>query len=57
MDGARPYASPVVASNKFSLYDGDPLEDSSEYRNVVGALQYLFLTQPDIVFFVVLLEH
>ena len=33
-----------------SLYDGDPLPNPIEYRSVVGVLQYLTLTCPDISF-------
>lgn len=32
MDGAKPYASPVVAGSKLSIHDGHPLEDPTKYR-------------------------
>ncbi|CAB4263077.1 unnamed protein product [Prunus armeniaca] len=35
-----------------SLHDGDPLSDVFEYHSVVGALQYLTFTSPNIAFFV-----
>ncbi|XP_038889380.1 uncharacterized mitochondrial protein AtMg00810-like [Benincasa hispida] len=33
-----------------SLTDGQPLDNPSEYRSLVGALQYCTLTRPDISF-------
>ena len=50
MDGAKPYSSHVINGSKLSILDGDPLLDPSEYRSVVGALQYLTCTRPDIAF-------
>uniref|UniRef100_A0A2N9EQM2 Uncharacterized protein n=1 Tax=Fagus sylvatica TaxID=28930 RepID=A0A2N9EQM2_FAGSY len=46
----KPISSPATAGKKLSLYDGDPLSDPTEFRSVVGALQYLTLTRPDICF-------
>jgi hypothetical protein len=42
----------MVPAEKITLTDGEPLspEDSTRYRSVVGALQYLSLTRPDISF-------
>jgi histone deacetylase 1/2 len=41
-------------SEPLSLYEGTPLgpDDSSQYHNIVGALQYLTLTRPDLSFFI-----
>jgi histone deacetylase 1/2 len=52
MDKAHPVDTPLSTSEKLSLVDGDRLgdEDSTRYRSVVGALQYLTLTRPDIAF-------
>ncbi|KAJ8627364.1 hypothetical protein MRB53_020671 [Persea americana] len=50
MDGAKPYSSLVINGSKLSILDGDPLPDPSEYRNAIGALQYLTWTRPDIAF-------
>lgn len=42
----------MLPNDKFSLHGGDPLssEDATRFRSVVGALQYLSLTRPDISF-------
>jgi histone deacetylase 1/2 len=44
--------TPLSSSELLSLVDGSPLgpEDSTQYRSVVGGLQYLTLTRPDISF-------
>lgn len=46
----KPISSPAQSGQKLSMYDGDSIPDPSEYRSVVGALQYLTLTRPDISF-------
>ena len=46
----KPISSPTHTGHKLSLYDGDPLPNPTKYRSVVGALQYLTLTCPDIAF-------
>ena len=50
MDGAKPVRTPISSKNSLSKYSGTPLSDGSEYRSIVGALQYLSLTRPDIAF-------
>jgi histone deacetylase 1/2 len=44
--------TPLSSSESLSLVQGDPLgpDDSTQYRSIVGALQYLTLTMPDISF-------
>jgi histone deacetylase 1/2 len=44
--------TPLSSTEKLSLTEGSPLgaDDSSQYRSIVGALQYLTLTRPDISF-------
>jgi hypothetical protein len=45
-------ATPVDTQAKLSATAGDPLSssDSSDYRSLVGALQYLTLTRPDLAY-------
>jgi hypothetical protein len=52
MKNCKAIDTPLSTSEKLSLTDGDPLgaEDSTKYRSMVGALQYLTLTRPDICF-------
>jgi histone deacetylase 1/2 len=48
----KPVDTPLSVSEKLSVVDGEPLssEDSTRYRSIVGALQYITLTRPDIAF-------
>jgi hypothetical protein len=52
MSGCKPVATPLFRSEKISVHEGTPLgpDDATNYRSVVGALQYLTLTRPDIAF-------
>jgi histone deacetylase 1/2 len=52
MEHCKPVATPLSVSEKLSAYVGNPLgpEDATKYRSIVGALQYLTLTRPDISF-------
>lgn len=52
MSSCKPVNTPLVTSEKLSLNDGVKLGpgDSTKYRSIVGALQYLTLTRPDISF-------
>jgi hypothetical protein len=45
---AKPAKSHSPSGLKLSKFDGDPLPDLIEYRQLVGALQYCTLTRPDI---------
>ncbi|XP_071685509.1 uncharacterized protein [Lolium perenne] len=44
--------TPLSINENLSLHDGTPLgpEDSTQYRSIIGALQYLTLTRPDLSF-------
>jgi hypothetical protein len=50
MDKAKPVASPMSTIAQLSLFNGDSFSDMTLYRIVVGSLQYLSLTRPDISF-------
>jgi len=52
MSDCRPVDTPLSASEKLSMADGVKLdaESATNYRSIVGALQYLTLTRPDISF-------
>jgi hypothetical protein len=47
---AKPINSPIASSTHLSAFEGDLFPDPTLYRNTVGALQYLFITRPDISF-------
>ena len=48
----KPAPTPLSPSESLSLHDGTLLDsdDSTRYRSIVGSLQYLTLTRPDISF-------
>ena len=52
MSDCKPFNTPLSTSEKLSLHEGDLLgsSDATQYRSIVGALQYLTLTRPDIFF-------
>jgi hypothetical protein len=52
MGNCKPANSPMSTNEKLSLFEETPLgqHDSSQYRSVVGALQYLTLTRHVISF-------
>jgi histone deacetylase 1/2 len=52
MDKCKAIDTPLSSMEKLSVVEGDTLGpvDSTKYRSLVGALQYLTLTRPDISF-------
>ncbi|CAE6075150.1 unnamed protein product [Arabidopsis arenosa] len=47
---AKPVSTPMSPSPKLTLCSGQTLDDAKEYRAVIGSLQYLAFTRPDIAF-------
>jgi hypothetical protein len=49
MSDCKPVTTPMFTLEKLSVHEGDLLgpNDATQYRSVVGALQYLILTRPD----------
>jgi histone deacetylase 1/2 len=52
MSSCKPSTTPLSATEKLSEIDGQALgpEDSTKYRSIVGALQYLTLTRTNLAF-------
>ncbi|GLT71533.1 hypothetical protein SLA2020_435440 [Shorea laevis] len=50
MDKAKPISSPMSTTAQLSQFHGDSFHDPHLYRSVVGSLQYLSLTRPDVSF-------
>jgi hypothetical protein len=54
MSKCKKVGTPLPMSEQYSAYIGTPLDikEDTRYRSIVGALQYLTLTRPDIYFLV-----
>ncbi|GAB2297069.1 hypothetical protein Dimus_038454 [Dionaea muscipula] len=52
MEDAKPVTSPLGTSTALTLKDESAHVDATMYRSVIGALQYLSITRPDISFVV-----
>jgi hypothetical protein len=52
MASCKPVSTPFSTSEKLSAFEGNLLgpRDDTNYRSIVGALQYLTLTRPDLSF-------
>ncbi|KAL5544077.1 hypothetical protein UlMin_007861 [Ulmus minor] len=52
MENTKPCLTPAVIGKPLTAEDGEPLRNPSPYRRIIGALQYLTNTRPDIAFIV-----
>lgn len=50
MSDSKPASTLVSTSVHLNTIDGQPLSKPIDYQSIVGALQYLFLTRPDVAF-------
>ena len=50
MSQAKSLPTPMVSSLKLSKFQGMPTVDPTFYRSIVGALQYVTLTRPEIAY-------
>ncbi|XP_042983338.1 uncharacterized mitochondrial protein AtMg00810-like [Carya illinoinensis] len=50
MTNCKPVSTPISSSTKLFAFDSTSMEDPSLYRSVVGSLQYLLFSRPDLAF-------
>lgn len=50
MQNAKAVSTPMVSSLKLTINSGTSLSDGTKYRKLVGSLQYLPFTRPDIAY-------
>ena len=50
MIGANIVSTPLALTEPLKLVDGSAPTDATKYRQIVGSLQYLSLTRPDVSF-------
>uniref|UniRef100_A0A803P3B3 Uncharacterized protein n=1 Tax=Cannabis sativa TaxID=3483 RepID=A0A803P3B3_CANSA len=49
-EGRQPSPTPMTSGLRLSAHQGEPLADVQLYRSIVGALQYLIITRPELSF-------
>lgn len=50
MDKSNSLPTPMVPTCQLSVHEGNPVDDAHFYWSIVGALQYVVITRPDIAF-------
>ena len=50
MADCKPLPTPMVSNLKLSANGGCPFENPSLYRSIVGSLQYVTITRPELAF-------
>lgn len=50
MDKSKASPTPMMTTCRISAHEGTPMEDEHLFRSIVGALQYVVITRPDIAF-------
>ncbi|CAL0317053.1 unnamed protein product [Lupinus luteus] len=50
MSGAKPSSAPLCTTTPLKLQDGSAATDAKVFRSILGAMQYLTLTRPDLCF-------
>ena len=50
MNDAKSMPTPMVSNLHLSKFKGEHIENIKQYRSIVGALQYVTITRPDISF-------
>ena len=50
MDQANSISTPMISSTHLSKFRGNAIPNDSQYRSIVGALQYVTITRPEISF-------
>ncbi|KAK9673423.1 hypothetical protein RND81_12G166900 [Saponaria officinalis] len=57
MQGAKPVDFPMEQRHKLALAEGHELRDVSKYRRLIGRLNYLTITRPELVYYVHILSQ
>jgi len=50
MEGIKDCVTPLSCTTRLMLNDGSPKVDASQYRSLIGGMQYLSLTRPDMAY-------